>query len=324
MKMYLTLLIMLTGVANVSEGILEPIYPEAKITVKVVDESGHPVVGSVVAIGLGQGGNAWVGEGKSKNIKGLSDTNGLFSAQAQCAGHIGIGVSKDGYYQSFSDYNYPGTYQNKERWEPWNPTLTVVLRKRINPIPLYVKTVKSDVPVENQSVGFDLEVGDWVAPFGKGVRSDFMISAQRQIVSPDDFDTQLTINFMNEGDGITAALAEPVSIKSLRLPHHAPLTSYKPEWHKRMAYSLPEGFRFSPEWKDNINWFFRIRTILNEEGDIVSAHYGKIHGKINLEGYIADKLTVTFTYYLNPTPNDRNLEFDPDRNLFDGRERFAP
>ena len=24
---------------------------------------------------------------------------------------------------------------------------------------------------------------------------------------------------------------------------------------------------------------------------------------------------IRFTYYLNPTPNDRNLEFDPTRNL---------
>ena len=25
-----------------------------------------------------------------------------------------------------------------------------------------------------------------------------------------------------------------------------------------------------------------------------------------------------FTYYLNPTPNDRNMEFDPTRNLLTG------
>jgi hypothetical protein len=25
---------------------------------------------------------------------------------------------------------------------------------------------------------------------------------------------------------------------------------------------------------------------------------------------------VLFTYYLNPTPNDRNMEFDPKQNLF--------
>jgi hypothetical protein len=35
------------------------------------------------------------------------------------------------------------------------------------------------------------------------------------------------------------------------------------------------------------------------------AHYGKIYGDF-----------MNFTYYLNPTPNDRNVEFDPKRNLF--------
>ncbi len=25
---------------------------------------------------------------------------------------------------------------------------------------------------------------------------------------------------------------------------------------------------------------------------------------------------MRFSYYLNPTPNDRNLEFDPEQNLF--------
>lgn len=29
-------------------------------------------------------------------------------------------------------------------------------------------------------------------------------------------------------------------------------------------------------------------------------------------------MIVLFTYYLNPTPNDRNLEFDPKRNLLQG------
>ena len=28
------------------------------------------------------------------------------------------------------------------------------------------------------------------------------------------------------------------------------------------------------------------------------------------------KAWLKFTYYLNPAPNDRNLEFDPKRNLF--------
>ncbi len=34
-------------------------------------------------------------------------------------------------------------------------------------------------------------------------------------------------------------------------------------------------------------------------------------------------ICVIFTYYLNPSPNDRNLEFDPKRNLFTNLGEFV-
>ena len=58
--------------------------------------------------------------------------------------------------------------------------------------------------------------------------------------------------------------------------------------------------------------FFACGRRKNESGKIVSALYGKIHGEI---GYSWTR-GIRFIYYLNPTPNDRNLEFDPSRNLF--------
>jgi hypothetical protein len=33
------------------------------------------------------------------------------------------------------------------------------------------------------------------------------------------------------------------------------------------------------------------------------------------------KIRVSFTYYFNPTPNDRNIEFDPEQNLFEWGRR---
>ena len=30
---------------------------------------------------------------------------------------------------------------------------------------------------------------------------------------------------------------------------------------------------------------------------------------------------MSFTYYLNPAPNDRNVEFDPKQNLFTNLKR---
>ena len=62
---------------------------------------------------------------------------------------------------------------------------------------------------------------------------------------------------------------------------------------------------------------FRIRTVLDDMGNIVSARYGKIYGPIEYgESDTNPGGKVRFTYYLNPTPNDRNVEFDPERNLF--------
>jgi hypothetical protein len=45
--------------------------------------------------------------------------------------------------------------------------------------------------------------------------------------------------------------------------------------------------------------------VVDATGKIISANYGKIYGDF-----------MNFSYYLNPTPNDRNVEFDPKRNLF--------
>ena len=54
----------------------------------------------------------------------------------------------------------------------------------------------------------------------------------------------------------------------------------------------------------NKNYYFRVRTKVDDRGNIVSAHYGKIYGDF-----------MQFKYYLNPTINDRNVEFDPKQNL---------
>ena len=57
-------------------------------------------------------------------------------------------------------------------------------------------------------------------------------------------------------------------------------------------------------YNPNLNYYFRVRTKVDDGGNIVSAYYGKIYGDF-----------MQFSYYLNPTPNSRNVEFDPKRNL---------
>ena len=49
----------------------------------------------------------------------------------------------------------------------------------------------------------------------------------------------------------------------------------------------------------------RVRTSLDPDGRVAQANYVKLYGDF-----------PKFTYYFNPQSNDRNIEFDPKRNLF--------
>jgi hypothetical protein len=50
-------------------------------------------------------------------------------------------------------------------------------------------------------------------------------------------------------------------------------------------------------------YYCRVRSEILPNGE-TNCLYGKIYGDF-----------PAMTYYLNPTPNDRNVEFDPKRNL---------
>ena len=80
--------------------------------------------------------------------------------------------------------------------------------------------------------------------------------------------------------------------------------------------------------KENRNYFLRVRSVLDSQGKVVSALYGKIDGDIRFSPIRSKTCSLMFTYYLNPTANERNLEFDVQRNLLinlkDGEQVNAP
>ena len=59
-------------------------------------------------------------------------------------------------------------------------------------------------------------------------------------------------------------------------------------------------------------YVFRVRTSLTPSGEIESAYYGKLNNAFDwyYGGKEPDKLGLLFSYFLNPTPNDRNLEYN--------------
>jgi hypothetical protein len=173
---------------------------QAKITVRVVDEAGKPVDRADVGIGF-----ETTSQPKEVAVTGITDSEGHFSGSAKCNGYIGFKVVKSGYYKSFGKYEF--SYKNKGviRWEPWNPVVTIVLRKIENPVPMYARdTNKSqiEIPVTDKAVGFDLIAYDWVKPYGKGSHSDFIFKLKKLFLAWNDQNSDLSITFPDKYDGI--------------------------------------------------------------------------------------------------------------------------
>lgn len=264
-----------------------------KATLKVVDETGQPVVGAEV----------WVGYMATNKAIGFTDTNGVFVAShADRSYALAFGTSKPGYYSYREVYQlgFPVEYEIRR----WNPTNTLVLKKIVKPIPMYAKRVGSPPPVDGKPIGYDLMVGDWVAPYGKGDAVDIVFTHDSNRRSFHDYDSKLTVSFPNLGDGIQEFSASRKRSEGSQLMslYEALADGYLPQI-VRSNVSHP-GQLLVFDYNANRNYFFRVRTVLDENGNIKSALYGKIYGDF-----------MQFTYYLNPTPNDRNVEFDPKHNL---------
>lgn len=294
----------------------------AKITLKIVDENGTPVqeakVGAAFMI-YTQGG--W--GSKSKHVQGYSDKQGLFEGSVIADNIVDFSVSKDGYYVSF------GTYKFKEhslgRWQPWNPTITVVMRKIEKPVPMYQRDTKEmhpvlEIPLSGKAVGFDLMEADWVSPYGKGKHADMFFKLDRKFVSRDDFEGTLSITFPSKYDGIQLVKYNRSSGSDYKLPRYAPEEGYQTKLIR--TFSKKPGGPYNESAADDNNYFFRVRS---EEKDskYYRAMFGKTHGDIQFDMRGHKTASIIFKYFLNPDYT-RNMESGVNLLKLPDREVFNP
>jgi hypothetical protein len=246
------------------------------------------------------------------SVAGETNVVGEFTGLARGDRSLGFTVKKTGYYSTTGTYAFKEAVADK--WQPWNPTREVVLRKIGAPAAMYARQLRAEIPVVDSPVGFDLVVSDWLAPYGKGTTADFVFTLKRKWIDKKDFDARLTLTFSNPGDGIRA-VEEPLLYGSeLKLPRTAPEHGYAPKVTN--SVSRVPGKPIINDARDNRSYIYRVRTVLDEKGQVVSTLYGKLRGDIRLDPINSKTAIVLFTYYLNGESNDRNLEFDPKRNLF--------
>jgi len=276
----------------------------AKITVKVEDESGKPVEGAKVGIGFGKG-----------EAEGLTNSEGRFSGSANCNSHIGFNAVKPGYYMSIGTYDFNYGKKSIIRWEPWNPEVTVVLRKIENPVPMYARDTEESrliIPVTGKDVGFDLIIYDWVKPYGLGNVADIICNLHVQRTARNDFKYDLKVSFPGQFNGIQSFEEDLLHGSEFKLPRFAPEDGYKKEL-KAFIDRKPVGASKS-SFNNRMHHIFRVRSEV-EKGKLKKAMYGKIIGDIHVGTKKEGTAYLYFKYYLNPDYT-RNLEFDPKRNLF--------
>lgn len=282
-------------------------WPKFGVRFNVVDDADAPLKDASATLYYSTESD--FGNSVETNATGLTDSNGVFMASVRpTSGLMAMIVKKDGYYESREGLELG----DREDYDPvkWNPTLSFLLKKIIKPIPMYARWVNLGMPVFDQPAGFDLMNGDWIAPYGKGSNSDLYFTAHL-IKTNGESDYTLTVSFPNPGDGIQEFKMPATRISqgsTLRSSQAAPPNGYSPKW---VQYDKRRpGKPIATNRDENRNFYFRIRTVLDKDSNIVSANYGKIYGDF-----------MQFRYFLNPTPNDRNVEFDPRHNLFPAKKR---
>ncbi|WFB36361.1 carboxypeptidase-like regulatory domain-containing protein [Kiritimatiellota bacterium B12222] len=263
--------------------------PLKTVNVNVVGDDGNPIEGAEVVVWF----YGYQPE-DSKSDEGFTNEEGNFHAQGRPLLGMLARVNKDGYYQTEKD-RLPMTEEQDQR---------LTLRKKIKPIPLYAKRWRIVTENTNKNLGFDFEKGDWVAPYGKGVKSDVIFNVEFSKKDIWTYEYKLKVSFPNEFDGIQTF--ETAKYSELKSPHLAPLGQYKKVWvHKSSRNG--KNRQKQTDSMPNRNYWLRVRSKVDDDGKLIAANYVKVYGNF-----------PDFHYYFNPTPNDLNLEFDPSQNLIKG------
>ena len=274
----------------------------------------------------------WGIAAKDNDVDAWTDRHGL----ARLSGNTEKGI---GGYRIYGTPNYYNAEWKEIRfqeqsllrlgaWQPSGIVSTVRLDRVIAPIPLIVnggripQYGKDAFCGENQMLSYDLMKNDWLPPFGQGCFADVHFTSKKTLLGrephryPSGIHTNefyrcdVSVAFMGDGNGMIEVMPSPQAGIKLRV---APETGYESEricWRGRVSRT---------EYKDNFDedrcYYFRIRTEYDKDGKIRNALYGKIYGDFRLEDKKDGIKGISFLYYLNPTPNDRNLEWDMKMNL---------
>lgn len=274
------------------------------VILKIVDDEGSPVEGAKVS------GWMFIDNNKDhgSHYSYLSYSNGLVDLKGKCGEYVRVVVKKNGYYTTMFEIKYPMPSADKcivdGKWQPYGETKEVILKKIKNPVRIgEFGRCSVPIPVYDQWVGFDLELREWVPPYGKGNYSDVMLKFGRELIHRQtDFKMTMDVSFENNKYAgcylmnVDSFSEKKTVYKADENANFIPTMSFIQERH-------PGAKRIDNRIDKDSYLVFRTRTKVDEKGNLISAHYGIIRGE-----WAFFNSMLSAGYLFNPISNNTNLE----------------
>jgi hypothetical protein len=296
----------------------------------LVDESGQPFAGARVTVVF-----TTPELGAEQVRAGVSDPAGAFVARGTAIGRVLVRAEAPGRYPV--GLELPPADEPRER--------RLVLREVRRPVALHVRRLRvewgaAEPPppgtVEVQTYELDLERGEPLPPRGRGQRADVRVRIERQFLgwkfppavmaelrAPQGgvalgeadarflhgrWQARFELTVPEPGGGLAEVSADYLAYSALAMPHLAPPQGYAPvlAWACRTGEPGGEDLR-----KPQRGYFLRVRPVRDGSGAIVAWHHAKLIAGLQLDA----RGDLGVTVHFNPVAGDRNLEFDPARNL---------
>lgn len=276
---------------------------EAKICLKVCDDTGVPVSNASVCAGFDM-------LPRPHSVYGKTDTNGVCVVKGKTNGNkVVFLVGKDGYYGSQKEISYVPMWKEHDvkdgKWQPYGDEQTIVLRRIIAPCPLVDIVKWIYVPRTNEWIGFDMKNGDFVQPFGLGEDADFEVK-----VAWDGFSASQCrqcvafVRFVGEKNG--GYFAPKSNESDFQFDYRASTNKSLEVSFKTINRDGDFNQTHRPFPKDEF-FVTRTRCKLNADGELISANYGMLR-RFNIYPSRESAAVIDYSGAFNPTPNDTNLE----------------
>jgi len=243
---------------------------------KVVDQNGSPVPFARAAYGLLDKFNE---SGSNGHID--ADANGFFTIRGVRGAAIGVNVSKSGYYQihkvsdQYFSYGSGGDSMSKPPPKSDSPAI-FILQKLGETVPLILLSSRQiDVPRTGQPAIINLANGQT----GQG---NLQLTAWIGDINKRPFDWRFDLSIPGGG------LVE----RKEQFNFEAPDANYQPI----IEISMPAS---AEQWNNRLT-----KEYFAKLGD------GR-YARLSIRLYPGQRNFVVLESYMNPTPGDRNLEFDP-------------